>query len=167
VVEAATHELTIPSHRPTRRRQTTAKSKMDPLTIRPGVVVPSQALRAHAVRSGGPGGQNVNKVASKVELRVDLTQVVGLDDDARVRLQALAGRALDAEGFLLVTSQTSRDQRANLEIAREKVRALVERALVRPRTRRKTKPTRGSVQRRIEEKKRRGRTKAGRRESTD
>ena len=135
---------------------------MEPLTIRPGVVVPAQALHFHAVRSGGPGGQNVNKVASKVELRVDLAQVVGLDDDARTRLRALAGRALDADGFLLVTSQTSRDQRANLELAREKVRALVEKALLRPRRRRKTKPTRSSVQRRIEEKKHRARTKAGR-----
>jgi ribosome-associated protein len=140
---------------------------VESLTIRPGVVIPAQALRLHAVRSGGPGGQNVNKVASKVELRVDLAQVVGLDDDARARLRSLASRSLDADGLLLVTSQTSRDQRANLEIAREKVRTLVERALVRPRTRRKTKPTRGSVQRRIEEKKHRGRTKASRRESAD
>jgi ribosome-associated protein len=140
---------------------------MEPLTIRPGVIVPSQAMRAHAVRSSGPGGQNVNKVASKVELRVDLTQVVGLDDDARTRLRALAGRALDAEGLLLVTSQTTRDRRTNLELAREKVRALVERALVRPRSRRKTKPTRGSVQRRIEQKKHRAQTKASRRAGTD
>lgn len=135
---------------------------MEPLTIRAGVVVPAQAIEFRAVRSGGPGGQNVNKVASKVELRVDLAQIVGLDEDARARLRALAGRALDADGFLLVTSQKSRDQRANLELARDKVRALIEKALVRPRSRRKTKPSRGSVQRRIEDKKHRARTKAGR-----
>jgi ribosome-associated protein len=134
------------------------------LTIRPGVVVPAQALRMHAVRASGPGGQNVNKVSSKVELRVELAQILGLDEQARMRLRAVAGRALSADGILVVTSQTARDQRANLESAREKVRALVLRALEKPRARRKTKPTRGSVERRIEEKKRRGKTKVIRRD---
>ena len=133
------------------------------LVVRPGVVVPADAMRMSAVRSGGPGGQNVNKVASKVELRVDLARVVGLDEGARARLAALAASALDADGCLLVTSQKTRDQRKNLEDAREKVRVLVLRALVRPRKRRKTKPTRGSVERRIGEKKQRSQVKAGRR----
>jgi ribosome-associated protein len=134
------------------------------LVIRSGVVIPADAMRMSAVRSGGPGGQNVNKVASKVELRVDLARVVGLDDGARVRLRALASAALDADGRLLIVSQRTRDQRANLEDAREKIRVLVLRALVRPRTRRKTKPTRGSVERRIEEKKQRSYVKAARRD---
>jgi ribosome-associated protein len=134
------------------------------LVVRPGVVVPADAMRMSATRSGGPGGQNVNKVASKVELRVDLSRVEGLDEGARVRLRVLAAGDVDAMGHLLVTSQRTRDQRANLEDAREKVRALVLRALVRPRARRKTRPTRGSVERRITEKKQRGRVKAGRRD---
>jgi len=136
----------------------------EPLGVRPGVVVPAEAMEMHAVRSGGPGGQNVNKVASKVELRVDLSRIAGLDAPARARLRAIAAGALDADGWLLVTSQRPRDQRQNLDDARSKVCALVLRALERPRPRRKTKPTRGSVERRIEEKKRRARVKAGRRD---
>lgn len=135
-----------------------------PLEIRPGVVVAAEAQEMRATRSGGPGGQNVNKVSSKVELRVDLSRISGLDHGARQRLLAIASGGLDAEGRLLVTSQRTRDQRQNLEDARDKVRILVLRALVVPRPRRKTRPTRGSVERRIEDKKRRSRVKAGRRD---
>jgi ribosome-associated protein len=127
------------------------------------VVVPADALTFHAVRSGGPGGQNVNKVASKVELRVDLALIQGLDGGARERLRQACGTSLDADGHLLVTSQRTRDQRMNLEDAREKIRVLVVKALVRPRPRRATRPTRGSVQRRLDDKKRRSQTKSGRR----
>ncbi|HLK41289.1 MAG TPA: alternative ribosome rescue aminoacyl-tRNA hydrolase ArfB [Polyangiaceae bacterium] len=134
------------------------------LFVRPGVVVPVEAMQTSASRASGPGGQNVNKVASKIELRVDLTRIVGLDVGAAGRLRALARGALDAAGRLLVTSQRTRDQRANLEDAREKVRRLVLRALERPRPRRDTRPTRGSVERRIEDKKRRSRLKASRRD---
>jgi ribosome-associated protein len=136
----------------------------EPLAVRPGVLIPAEAMEMHAVRSSGPGGQNVNKVASKVELRVDLSRIGGLDSAARGRLQAIAAGSLDADGWLLVTSQRTRDQRLNLDDARTKVCALVLRALDRPRPRRKTKPTRGSVERRIEEKKRRAQVKAGRRD---
>ncbi len=105
----------------------------------------------------------MNKVSSKVELRVELGAIVGLSPDARARLLALCKNDLDAEGRLLGTSQLTRDQHRNLEDAREKVRALVARAIERPKPRRKTKPTRGSIERRIEEKKRHARTKAFRR----
>jgi ribosome-associated protein len=137
----------------------------EPIVVRASVVVPADALSVRAVRSGGPGGQNVNKVSSKVELRVDLDRVEGLDAAARHRLRAAA--TLDADGLLLVTSQRTRDQRANLDDAREKVRLLVEQALVVPRARRKTRPTRGSIERRLSDKKRRTQAKADRRRDSE
>jgi ribosome-associated protein len=139
----------------------------EPLVVRPGVVVLAEAIEMRAVRSGGPGGQNVNKVASKVELRVDPSRIAGIDGAALGRLRSIAAGTLDANGWLLVTSQRTRDQRMNLEDAREKIRVLVLRALERPRARRKTKPTRGSVERRIEGKKRQSRVKEGRRDTKE
>ena len=85
------------------------------------VRVPAAALTVRAVRSSGPGGQNVNKVASKIELRVDLQRIEGLDEASRARLEAATALRRDAEGRLLVTSQRTRDQGRNLEDAREKV----------------------------------------------
>jgi ribosome-associated protein len=135
----------------------------DALEIAPGIVVPEGALRFRAVRSSGPGGQNVNKVASKVELRVDLAAVMGLSPDARARLRALAAGRLDADGLLLVSSQLTRDQSRNLEDARAKVKALIQRALVTPKRRRPTRPTRSSREKRLDAKRRDARTKAARR----
>jgi ribosome-associated protein len=132
----------------------------EPIVVRVGVVVPPDAIAVRAVRASGPGGQNVNKVSSKVELRVTVDRIEGLDDAARARLRASA--TLDAEGNLLVTSQRTRDQPKNLSDARAKVRALVERCLHVPARRRKTRPTRGSVERRLTDKKRRTQAKADR-----
>jgi ribosome-associated protein len=134
----------------------------DELRVSGTVAIPEAALFVRAVRSSGPGGQNVNKVASKIELRVDLEGITGLPDDARARLRALAEKRLDAEGLLLVTSQRTRDQHRNLEDAREKVRDLVLRALRRPKVRRPTRVSAAAKNARLQAKKRRGAHKRGR-----
>jgi ribosome-associated protein len=136
---------------------------VDPLFVRPGVVIPASELSFEAVRASGPGGQNVNKVASKVDLRFDLDATQVLYPETKERLRALFKNALDKDGRLCVTSQKTRDQARNLEDAREKLRDMILQALVRPKKRRPTKPSRGAVERRIGEKKRHGEKKATRR----
>ena len=139
----------------------------DPIHVSPTILVPVEAMEVHAVRSGGPGGQNVNKVASKIELRVDLTLVRGLDAAQRSRLRALATGKLDADGKLLVTSQRTRDQHMNLDDARDKVRELVRACVVAPKRRRATRPTRGSKERRLSDKKHQSDRKRTRRPGDD
>jgi ribosome-associated protein len=134
----------------------------DAIRIRSGVVVPATALQMRAVRASGPGGQNVNKVASRVELRVDLDRISGLSDAARERLAALARRRLDADGRLLITSQRTRDQHRNLADCRERVARLIERALEAPRARRPTRPTAAARKRRLESKRRQSERKQAR-----
>lgn len=139
----------------------------EPIRIAKGILVPEAALEWRAVRSSGPGGQNVNKVASKVELRVDLGAVTGLSAPARARLRALAAGRLDAAGRLLVVSQRTRDQLRNLEDAREKAKKLVERALKAPRPRRLTQPSPAAVERRLKRKRERSAVKQVRQSGPD
>ena len=126
----------------------------DPIRVSDEVVVPASALTFRATRSAGPGGQNVNKVALKVELRVDLDRIDGLTPEAAARLLALCSGRRDREGRLVVTSQRTRDQRLNLEDAREKIRDVVARALVAPRPRRPTRTTASARERRLAGKRR-------------
>ncbi len=126
------------------------------------VAVPGRALSFKAARASGPGGQNVNKVSSKVELRVDLRRIEGLSDAALARLERATTNARDDDGQWIVVSQRTRDQHRNLEDARDKIRRAVERALIAPRTRRATRPTRGAQQKRVLAKKHAGEIKRAR-----
>jgi len=131
------------------------------------VRVPDRALSIRAVRASGPGGQNVNKVATKIDLRVDLDAIEGISEPALARLKALCRHRLDAEGRLMVSSQTERNQARNLEEALDRVRGLVTAALREPRSRKASRPSKASRERRLETKKRRGALKRERAREQD
>lgn len=135
----------------------------DPIPVAPGVTIPAAALEARQVRASGPGGQNVNKVASRVELLVDVDLIEGLDAAARLRVYALAGKRRAADGRLRLVAQDSRDRHRNLETVRQRARDLVGRALLVPAARRPTRPSRGAREARLREKVRGSRLKAARR----
>jgi len=121
--------------------------------------MPDGDLEFTFVRGSGPGGQNVNKVASAAQLRFDLAGTQALDAGTKARLRALAGRRLTDEGAVLIMARNHRTQEGNRRDALERLRELIERASVAPKVRRATRPTRGSVERRIASKSRQQRTK--------
>lgn len=134
----------------------------DDLVVDDRVTIPATDLSWTASRSSGPGGQHVNKVATKVTLRFHLPQTQALSPRQKSRLRKLAGRRLDTDGNLLVSAQAERSQRRNLERARQSLRRLVLRALVDDKPRVPTKPSRASKRRRLDDKRRRAQRKRDR-----
>ena len=130
------------------------------------IALHERELEERFVRASGPGGQNVNKVSTAVELRFDVARS-SLPDDVKARLVTLAGHRLTDDGVLVIDSREHRTQAMNREAARARLVALVQQAAVRPRTRRATKPGRAAKERRITDKKRRADVKSGRRPPRD
>jgi ribosome-associated protein len=118
------------------------------------------------VRGSGPGGQNVNKVATAVELRVDVN-ASALPEDVKARLIALAGRRMAGDGVLLIDAREHRTQSHNREAARGRLLALLEQAFHPPKKRTRTRPTKAAKERRLDSKKKRAMTKGGRRRVSD
>jgi ribosome-associated protein len=133
-----------------------------PLIITPDIVIPDEELEWKFIRSSGPGGQNVNKVASAVQMRFLLMRNISLPVGARNRLRRLAGQRLIDDGSILFRASGERSQEQNRRAAQSRLRELIRAAMVEPKIRKQTRPSRASQERRIESKKRRGSTKQGR-----
>ncbi|MFK7883309.1 MAG: alternative ribosome rescue aminoacyl-tRNA hydrolase ArfB [Phycisphaerales bacterium] len=136
----------------------TPENQSEGVSLAPGIRVAESSLRVVFVRSSGPGGQNVNKRATKAQMRI-LIDDIPLPLAARARLVRLARGSINDAGELLVQDDSTRSQGRNRDACLTRLREYVMRAMVPPKVRRKTKPTKGSVQRRLNEKKRRSETK--------
>jgi ribosome-associated protein len=132
------------------------------LHVTPHIAIEESELEEQFVRSSGPGGQNVNKVSTAVQLRFDVERSRSLDDRVRQRLRALAGSRLTADGVLVIEARRHRTQAQNREDARERLIALVREAAKKPAKRRATRPTRAARERRIEGKRQRSERKQSR-----
>ena len=129
------------------------------LEINSNITIRSSELHFDFVRSSGPGGQNVNKVASAVQLRFDLRNSTSIPEEIKPELLKLAGKRVTSDGIIVLDARTSRSQSQNREEALKRLKALILKALHKPKPRRKTKPTRASIEKRLKNKKNRGRVK--------
>lgn len=136
------------------------------IELAPGIVVPESAIQIDYAASRGPGGQNVNKKMTKAQLRIAIASIP-IDEPARLRLAKLAGSRVTTEGEILISADENRSQERNASECMARLRELIVRAMTRPKVRRKTKPSRGSIERRLQGKKERSRTKSGRRSVGD
>ena len=133
------------------------------IELAPGVFAPDSALRFQYARSGGPGGQNVNKLNTKAELWLPLSALTGLSDRALSRLRTLAGRRLTTAGELHLVAETERTQEGNRTAVLDRLRQLLLQSLHEPNPRRKTRPSKAAKRRRLEAKRKRSETKSRRR----
>ncbi len=133
------------------------------ITITRSLSLDEKEVQFFFVRASGPGGQNVNKVATAVQLRFDVGNSPSLPDDVRTRLIQIAGRRITQDGILIIEARQYRTQERNREDAVARLVALIQRALERPKPRKKTKPSRAAKERRIESKKQRSKVKQARR----
>jgi ribosome-associated protein len=134
------------------------------LRVSPDIAIEDSELEEQFVRSSGPGGQNVNKVSTTVQLRFNVAASASLPDDVRRRLIALAGNRMTTDGVMVIEARRHRTQAANREDARERLIELIQQAAIKPKRRRKTKPTKAAGERRLETKRRRADTKHRRRD---
>ena len=132
------------------------------IPVTPFISLDEREIEESFIRGSGPGGQNVNKVATAVQLRFDVRNSPSLPEDVKVRLERLAGRRLTADGVLVLSAQRFRTQERNRDDARERLVDLIRQASERPRPRRATKPTYASKLRRLDGKTRRSQVKRGR-----
>jgi ribosome-associated protein len=130
------------------------------IRVTDSISIDEAELQESFVRSSGPGGQNVNKLSTAVQLRFDVRHSPSLPNDVAVRLMRLAGKRMTKDGVLVLIAQNHRTQERNRAEAQERLIELIRQAAVRPVPRRATKPTKASKQRRIESKKRRSNVKA-------
>jgi ribosome-associated protein len=147
-------------------REITPAQRREAIRITDEIAIYETEIDERFVRASGPGGQHVNKVSTAVELRVHIAGS-SLPAYVKQRLTALAGGRMTGHGVLLIDSREHRTQSANRDAARERLRQLLAQASVRPKRRRKTKPTTGSNERRLTSKMKRGETKRGRRDQRD